>query len=133
MRVPMTRPASSRRTPLSSTYVKATLYPRLPASRSPPNAPPSASHLGSDACQQLAGGKGLGNVVIRPQLEAQHTVGFFSTGSDHDNGNVEPGSQASTHLHTIQTRQHQVEQHDIEGFTHGKRHGIQAVGHEGHM
>ena len=48
-----------------------------------------SSGKGTDSCQQFAGGKGLGEVVVRPAVQSVNLVLHFGLGSqEHDRGRI---------------------------------------------
>ncbi len=64
---------------------------------------------------QLAGAKGLGDVVLGTQGEAHHLVGFLVLRREEDNGNVAHLSGAHAQLETIDAGHHDVHDGQIEG------------------
>ena len=65
------------------------------------------------AGNQLAHGEGLGDVIVRAQLEAENLVHFVALGGQHDDRNIRGGGlalQSSAHFHTVDTRQHDVQE-----------------------
>ena len=75
--------------------------------------PLEAAQNGLDAGHQLAGGKGLGDVVVGAQLEAQHAVVFAGARGQKDDGNGgKPGviAQAPANVEAVAAGNHDVEQ-----------------------
>jgi hypothetical protein len=75
----------------------------------PPQQGPHPGH-------QLAGAERLGQVVVGAQLKAQHLVGLFAAGCEHQHrqlGRAGLGAQALEHPPAVQLRQHHIQDHCI--------------------
>ena len=80
-----------------------------------------AAGEGADACQQLLGGEGLGQVVVGPGVQAVHAVGYAVQGGDHQDGGGEPlFPQPGHHADPIQPGQHPVQQNEVIGVLEGE-------------
>jgi len=82
---------------------------------------PTAQH-GLDPGLQLPGGKGFGNVVIGPRIQAGDFVLLVAPGREHDNGHI-PGPviapQAAGQLEARHAGQHPVQQNHVrQDFPH---------------
>ena len=61
--------------------------------------------------QQLPHGEGLGDIVVRPQLQAQDLVGLLLPGGEHQNGNGRARfPDFAADVKAIHSRQHQVQE-----------------------
>jgi len=63
---------------------------------------------GPDAGLQLQQVEGLGDVVVRPALEADDLVRVLTPGGEHDDGHVGELPDAHTRLQPVDLRHHQV-------------------------
>ena len=66
---------------------------------------------------QLPHAEGLGDVIVRAQLQAQDLVHLVAFGGKHDDGGIRRGGsalQTAANLHAVNTGQHDIQQH------HGK-------------
>ncbi len=73
-----------------------------------------AADVGLDPGQQLPHGEGLGDIVVRAQLQAQDLVGLLLPGGEHQNGGgaaLLPDGSAD--VKAIALGQHQVQQNQI--------------------
>ena len=94
--------------------------------RGPPQHGPHPGH-------QLPQPVGLGHVVVRPHLEADHGVDLGSLGGDHDDRHRRPGPDRPAHVDARQPGQHQVEQDQV-GFDGGEQpQRLVAVTGHGHV
>src|SRR5690606_6953987 len=73
----------------------------------------AAAQHGTDPGDQLAGGEGLGDVVVGPYLQADHLVDLAVLGGHHDHGDVGAAAQLAAHLGARQPGQHQVEEDEV--------------------
>lgn len=69
---------------------------------------------------ELAVAHRLGQVVVRPQLEAQHAIDLRAPRGDDDDGDVPIGApQEAADLEPVESRQHQVENDQVEALGPG--------------
>ena len=66
-----------------------------------------------DAGQQLLDGKGLGNVVVRPHVQAGHLIHHRVPGGEHDDGHLAFPPQPPQHLHAAEGGEHDVQQDEL--------------------
>src|SRR3954452_18057272 len=66
------------------------------------------------AAAELAHRERLGDVVVGPELEAQHLVELLRLGGEHDDRNGSPRAQRATYLEAVDLRQHHVEDDQVE-------------------
>jgi hypothetical protein len=67
---------------------------------------------------QLADGKGFGQVVIGAHLQAQHSVELTGPGCQHQDGDIGTMfAQPATDFQTVQSGEHQIENHQVVGAT----------------
>ncbi len=76
---------------------------------------------------QLLDGEGLGDVVVRPHVQAGHLVHHRVPGGEHDDGHLTLLPQAAEHLHARQGGQHDVQQHQVEFPRQGQLQSRAAV------
>ena len=73
---------------------------------------------GANTRQQFTRVKRLWNVVISANLKADNTVNFFTLRRHHDDRHrVALAAQTATNREPVFARQHQVQHHQVEGFT----------------
>jgi hypothetical protein len=83
-----------------------------------------------DAQHQLARRERLDDVVVRPQLEADHAVGLGAARGQHDDRDAAGLlllAQDAGHLGAGEGREHQVEHHQVGAFAAGKIDRLAAV------
>ncbi len=80
---------------------------RLAAQRCPAEERP-------DAAPELTNGEGLRDVVVRPQLEADHLVQLVVSGREHDDRHGALGAQPPAHLEPVELREHEVEDDEVD-------------------
>src|SRR5512138_3704163 len=68
----------------------------------------SAAQHGFDARHQLAHAERLGDVVVRADLEPDHTVNLFAAGGDHDDRHAAGLAQLAADVQSIYLGDHQV-------------------------
>ena len=61
-----------------------------------------------DAGQQFFDGEGLGDIVVRPGVQAGHLVHHCVTGGEHDNRRLTFPPQTAEHLHAGHAWEHDV-------------------------
>ena len=81
---------------------------------------------GANARQQLARLKGLGQVVIRAQLQADDAVHCVALGREHEHrhagGCAGQGADAAAHLQAVHAGEHEIENDQIgRAFLHGSQ------------
>jgi hypothetical protein len=69
-----------------------------------------------DARAELAHGERLGDVVVRPELEAEHLVDLLGLRGEHDDRHRGARAQAAADLEAVHPREHHVEDHEVEGL-----------------
>jgi hypothetical protein len=77
-----------------------------------------AAHQRGDAGHELADAERFRQVVVGAALESEHFVGFAITRGEHQDRRVDVPSAAANgaaHAHSIESGQHDIEQHEIEG------------------
>jgi hypothetical protein len=77
---------------------------------------------GFDARQELAGGEGLGDVIVGAELKAEDAVVFAGASGDEDDGDgAERGviAQATANVEAVAAGNHDVEQKQRGGLTFG--------------
>lgn len=77
---------------------------------------------------QFATRKGLGHVIVGPDLEADYAVEFFAAGREHDHrdiGQRRIGANTAAYFGTLHAGKHQVEQHQrrLERRSDGEHFG----------
>ena len=91
---------------------------------------------GADPGQEFVRAEGLGEVVIRPQIQCGDLVPLMGAGGDHHHRQAGPAAQAAEDVQTIHVRQAEVQNDQVGtvGGDHGKRllaglglHGFIAV------
>ncbi len=68
---------------------------------------------GPDAGHQLPGAERLGEIVVGPHGQADEHVGFVVAGGEHENGNRGLVLDPPADLQAVESRQHQVEHHQV--------------------
>ena len=76
---------------------------------------------------QLQNVEGLGDVVVRPALEADDLVGVLAAGGEHDDGHVGELPDAHTGLEPVDLGHHQIQDNEIEGAVPGQLHRLLPV------
>ena len=70
---------------------------------------------------QLPDGEGFCDIVVRPQLQAQHLVLLLLPGGEHENGGGGAGlPDFFAHLKAAQPGQHQVQQNEVRVLLQGQ-------------
>ena len=64
---------------------------------------------------QFTGFKGLGQVIIGPQLQPNHLIRDFPPGGQHDNWSVAGLANSPADFKTVHIRQHDIQNHQIGG------------------
>ena len=104
--------------------------PRLGRLRGGHGHPPD---IGLDPGQQLPHGEGLGDIVVRPQLQTQDLVGLLLPGGEHEDGHGRPRlPDLPAHVKSVHPRQHQVQQDQVRVlFQSQLQAGIPVIGLQG--
>ncbi len=72
----------------------------------------AAAQHGMDACQQLPGVEGFGQIVVRTDFQADDAIHVFAFGREHDDGRLVVGcAKPAANGQAVFARHHQV-QHD---------------------
>ena len=77
---------------------------------------PGPPQQGLDPGQQLHHPEGLGQIIVRPQLQPQHLVIFAAPGREHDHrrqGGLPGGAEPFQDGKPVFLRQHDVQQHQL--------------------
>ena len=83
---------------------------------------------GTDARQELPRTEGLGQVIVRPQLQPHDPIGFFSAPGEDDDGNLRVRAHLPQQLHAVFALQPQVEQHEVDHLSAECAHELSARG-----
>ncbi len=80
---------------------------------------------------------GLGDIVVRPELESHDALHVVAPGGQHDDGHAPEGSilpsgaarppDAAQHLQAVESRQHDVEDQQIDRASPEGRQGTRSV------
>jgi len=65
--------------------------------------------------EELLGPEGLGDVVVRPEIEPPDPVGRVIAGGEDEHRDVALGAVALEHVEAVGPGEHQVEDHEGEG------------------
>src|SRR5256714_9199437 len=68
----------------------------------------------ADAGDQLPETEGLDDVVVGPELEADHTVHLLAAGAHHDDWHLGPSPQSTANLVPVDVGKPQVEDHHVD-------------------
>ena len=80
-------------------------------------APLNAAQYGADAQDELAGGKGLDQVIVRAQFQPNDAVHFFGPRRQHQDREVLGAGrllEAAADLQAADARQHQIQDHEAD-------------------
>ncbi len=80
----------------------------LPVPRDP------AQH-GPDSRHELSRAERFGQIIVGAHLEADHPIDLLAPGRQHDDGNPVQRPDAPQHLETGKLRQHDVQDHEVDG------------------
>src|SRR5262249_13392224 len=86
-----------------------------------------AAQQRADTAPELTNREGLGDVVVRAQLEAENLVELFTASGQHDDRHVAAGAEAAADLETVDLRQHQVEHDKVDLLVAEERERLFAV------
>ena len=87
----------------------AAFGPDLPRVTAPQQSP--------HARHQLANAEGLGQIIVGPAVEAEHLVGLLAPGGQHQDrrfGILRVAPNGAAERHTVQSGQHEIEDHQVE-------------------
>ena len=87
----------------------------------------------ADARQQLGGAEGLGDVVIRTQIDSLHLVRFMGSGRKHNHGRGSPLAHGAEQGVAIHIRQAQVQKDQIRAMGCDQGQGLCAGGGLHHL
>ena len=68
----------------------------------------------ADAGHQLARVEGLGDIVIRPHLEADDSLGIFGAGCQKDDGDIAVGTNMAAQAQAVLARHHDVQNDEVD-------------------
>ena len=74
---------------------------------------PMAAKNGADTSQQFLRAKGLGDIIIRPQIQRLHLVPLVGTGGEHNDGNCVRLSHLLNQTHAIPIRQAEIQNDEV--------------------
>ena len=74
---------------------------------------------GADPGQQFFNGEGLGDVIVRAGIQAVHLVHHGVPGGEQDHRGRFLPAEPAQHLESVQGRQHDIEQDQVEGIAQG--------------
>ena len=74
---------------------------------------PMAAENGTDAGQQFLRAKGLGDIVIRPQIQRLHLVPLVGTGGKHNDGHGVCLPNFLNQAHTVSIRQTKIQKDEV--------------------
>ena len=77
---------------------------------------PAAAHHRPDASDELTEPERLDHVVVGAELEADDPIELLAACRDHDDGDVGPIVEPSTHLHAVEIGKSEIEEHEIDGW-----------------
>jgi hypothetical protein len=83
----------------------------------------SAQH-GADPGQELPRTEGLGEIVVRAQLQAHDAVGFLGAAGQDDDRQLRFSTQLAQQLHAVLALQPQIEQHQIQDLVTKRTHQL---------
>ena len=87
-----------------------------------------APELGADPGLQLHGIEGLGDVIVRPHVEAQHLVGILALGGEQGHRDVGEFPELGQGADPVHHRHHDVQQHQMDVLPVQDCQGLPAVG-----
>lgn len=88
---------------------------------------------GPDPGQELGGGEGLGQVVVRPGVQPLHPLGDLGAGGEEEGGGGDPlPAQLLQDLDPVQPRHHNVQHQAVVLHGLGIGEGLPSVGHPIH-
>jgi len=85
--------------------------------------PEKSAHPG----EELAHGEGLGEVVVGPDLEAEHAVDLLGAGGEDQDRDDAVAADAAAYLQAIERRQHPVQDDQVGAFPAGEQEGAGPV------
>ena len=86
----------------------------------------SPAQDGAQSRQQLARLEGLGKIVVRTEFETHDTIQRIAARREHEHRHVGLRAQAAAQIEAIGIRQHEIEDHRVEGFRCDQLHGTRA-------
>ncbi len=88
-----------------------------------------AAQAGADTGDELLRLEGLGDVVIRAGLKAQHDVDGVRLRGKHDDRHRRGAADGAADIHAVHAGEHKVEQNEVRLVVLKGRYGLRAVGH----
>ena len=89
-----------------------------------------AAENGADTSQEFLRAKGLGDIIIRPQIQRLHLVPLVGTGGEHNDGHSVRPSHLLNQTHAIPIRQTEIQNDEVRMMGsvhhHAKRTGLRA-------
>jgi hypothetical protein len=86
---------------------------------------------GPDTRYDLARGERFGNVVVRAELESDDPIGLVTARREHDHRGCMIGPDTAEHLEPVESRKHQVEQHEVGAvILEDRERGLAVLGAE---
>ncbi len=82
-------------------------------------ADPAAGESRGSGGQQLAWVERLRKVVVRSHLQTRDAIHIFAARGEHQHGDTALRAQAPEDLETVQARQHDIQNHQIEAAVEG--------------
>src|SRR3954447_22835513 len=86
-----------------------------------------AAHECARAASELPDRKRLGDVVVGSDLEAEDLVSLVAASGEHDDRHLAAASKATADLDSVDSRQHHVENHEVEALGRELVQGLPAV------
>ena len=80
-----------------------------------------------DPGQDLDGVEGLGDIVVRPDVETQHLVGVLALGGEQDDGDICALPQLGGGPDAVQARHHHVHEDQVDVVLLHQLQGLQTV------
>ena len=68
---------------------------------------------GAQPGQELVDAERFGDVIVGPGVECSDLVGIAVAGRQHDDGDRRPAAKSADHVDAIETRQTEVQQHEV--------------------
>ena len=85
------------------------------------------------ACHDLAGTEGLGDVIVRTQLQSQEAVKFLRLGAEHDDRHVGFLANLAAHHQSVLFGHHDIQHNDVRARSAHHFEGLIAVVSREHL